>query len=468
MSPVPRLREASRPAWAPEVIGPSYRRGGEPGVLHLGLGAFARAHQALVFERLLSAGDGRWGVHGVGMTRPDLVECLKEQDGLYAVRVADAQGLSWQICGALWRLSVAASQRQQVVQAMAKPALRWITLTVTEKGYGPELGQLLAEGLRLRHSGGAAGLTLASCDNLRGNGQVLQALVLGACPDERLRHWISQHCAFPCSMVDRIVPAMSAPIREQAERALGVSDQTALGTEAFWEWVIENRFADPGDAAALQSAGVQVTDQVHVYEDAKLRMLNGSHSAMALIGAVTGRACISDCIEQPHIRDFIGRLIEREVAPHLARSDWPDYRDALLRRFANPHLRHSVHQIATDSSLKIVQRWPPSILGQLQRGGSIEHHALAAAAWLRYALGQDEGGRAYAIADPNEALLRALAAHQRQAPQASVQALLARQELWGPLLPQQPHWIARVAHWHGRIVEGGMDGAIRELLQEIA
>ena len=161
-------------------------------------------------------------------------------------------------------------------------------------------------------------------------------------------------------------------------------------------------------------------------------------------------------------------MIEREVAPHLARSDWPDYRDALLRRFANPHLRHSVHQIATDSSLKIVQRWPPSILGQLQRGGSIEHHALAAAAWLRYALGQDEGGRPYAIADPNEALLRALAAHQRQAPQASVQALLARQELWGPLLPQQPHWIARVAHWHGRIVEGGMDGAIRELLQEIA
>lgn len=466
MSPVPRLRWSSRPAWAPGVVGPSERRSIEPGVLHLGLGAFARAHLALVFESLLSAGDSRWGVHGVGMTRPDLVDRLKQQDGLYAVRVADAHCLSWQICGALWRLSVAASQRQQVVQAMVNPALRWITLTVTEKGYGPELGRLLVEGLRLRQESGAAGLTLASCDNLRGNGQVLRALVLDACPEEKLRHWISQHCAFPCSMVDRIVPAMSAPIREQAEQALGVSDQAALGTEAFWEWVIENRFADPSDAAVLQSAGVQVTDEVQVYEDAKLRMLNGSHSAMALIGAVTGRAFISDCIAQPHVRDFIGRLIEREVAPHLARRDWPSYRDALLGRFANPHLRHSVHQIATDSSLKIVQRWPPSILGQLKSVGSIEHHALAAAAWLRYGLGQDEDGRPYVIADPNEAMLRALAAHQREAPQASVQALLARQELWGPLLPLQPHWISRVSHWHRRIIDRGMDGAIGQLLQE--
>jgi hypothetical protein len=223
--------------------------------------------------------------------------------------VADAHGLKWQVCGALWRLSVAASQRPEVVQAIAQPALRWITLTVTEKGYSPELGQLLADGLRQRQAAGSSGLTVASCDNLRGNGQVLQALVLAACRDAPLRDWISAHCAFPCSMVDRIVPAMSAPIREQAQAALGVSDEAALGTEAFWEWVIENRFADPSDAAVLQSAGVQVTDQVPVYEDAKLRMLNGSHSAMALIGAVTGRPCISDCIEQPHIREFIARLI---------------------------------------------------------------------------------------------------------------------------------------------------------------
>jgi fructuronate reductase len=465
---LPRLQEASRSTWAPQVIAPSYLRGGEPGVLHLGLGAFHRAHQALVFEHLLSAGDGRWGIHGVGMTRPDLVDCLKAQDGLYAVRVADAQGLKWQVCGALWRLSVAAHQRPEVVQAMAHPALRWITLTVTEKGYGPELGQLLADGLRLRQAAGGAGLTVASCDNLRGNGQVLQALVLAACPDEPLRDWIATHCAFPCSMVDRIVPAMSAPIREQAQAVLGVNDQAALGTEGFWEWVIENRFADPGDAAVLQSAGVQVTDQVPVYEDAKLRMLNGSHSAMALIGAVTGRACISDCIEQSHIRDFITRLIEREVAPHLARSDWRDYRDALLRRFANPHLRHSVHQIATDSSLKIAQRWPPSILGQLQQGGSIDHHALAAAVWLRYALGHAEDGTPYAIQDPSEALLRDLAARQHQAPQASVQALLARTELWGPQLPGQSHWVARVTHWHQRVLEAGVDGAVRQLLQEIA
>jgi fructuronate reductase len=160
--------------------------------------------------------------------------------------------------------------------------------------------------------------------------------------------------------------------------------------------------------------------------------------------------------------------MSQEVAPHLSRNDWDDYRTALIARFGNPYLKHSVHQIATDSSLKIAQRWPPSILGQLQRSGSIDHHALAAAVWLRYGLGHTEDGTPYAIQDPNEALLRDLAAGQQQAPQASVQALLARPELWGPQLPSQSHWIARVTRWHQRILAAGVDGAIGQLLQEIA
>jgi fructuronate reductase len=446
------------------------RRRHAPGVVHLGLGAFHRAHQALVFDQLLSMGDPRWGIHGVGMTRPDLVHQLKTQDGLYALRIADGQGVKWQVPGALWRTSVATTERDAVVQAIASPSTRWVTLTVTEKGYTPALAQLLLDGLRLRQQSGLLGITIASCDNLQGNGHKLQALVKAASTpqDAQLLAWLDTHCAFPCSMVDRIVPAATPEVLAAASQALGLRDDASLSTEGFWEWVIEDRFADPTDAALLQSAGVRVTPDVHNYEEAKLRMLNGSHSAMALMGAITGRPFIASCIGEPHIRSFVHHLMSCEVAPHLSRSDWADYRDALIERFGNPYLKHSVHQIATDSSQKIPQRWPPSVLGQIAQSASYEHHALAAAVFVRYTLGVDEQGQAYALNDPQAESLMALGAAQRTAPEACVRALLARQDLWGSALPQQAAWIGRVMHWHQHMMEHGVDAAVQQLLAQEA
>ena len=436
-----------------------------PGVVHLGLGAFHRAHQAMVFDRLLASGDSRWGIHGVGMTRPDLVNQLRAQDGLYAVRVADGQGVKWQVPGALWRTSVATTERDAVVQAIAAPSTRWVTLTVTEKGYSPALGQLLLDGLRLRQQAGLSGITIASCDNLQGNGHKLQALVKAAAAlqDSEVLSWLDAQCAFPCSMVDRIVPAATPEVLDAAQEALGVKDHCALSTEGFWEWVIEDRFADPADAALLQSAGVRVTADVHSYEEAKLRMLNGSHTSMALMGAVTGRPFIASCIGVPHIREFVFRLMGQEVAPHLSRSDWADYRTALIARFGNPYLKHSVHQIATDSSQKIPQRWPPSVLGQIAQGAAFEHHALAAAVFVRFTLGVDEQGQAYALNDPQAGSLMALGAAQRTEPVACVRALLAREDLWGSALPQDAAWTARVTHWHQHILQHGVDAAIQQL-----
>jgi fructuronate reductase len=185
------------------------------------------------------------------------------------------------------------------------------------------------------------------------------------------------------------------------------------------------------------------------------------------MGAITGRRFIADCIAEPPIRAFVARLMEREVAPHLARQDWPAYRDALITRFGNPHLRHSVHQIATDSSLKIPQRWPPSVQAQLEAGAGIDHHALAAAVWLRYGLAHDENGQSYDIQDPNGPRLKALAAEQRHAPEAAVQALLSQPDWWGPDLARWPQWPERVGHWHGRILALGIDAAIQELLKDI-
>ena len=465
MSP-PRLSLASQSVWAAHVqTRPGYRRDGTPGVVHLGLGAFHRAHQAMVFDRLLASGDDRWGVHGVGMTQATLVEALQAQDGLYAVQVADASGSQWVVPGALWKLGVAATGREGVVQAIGMQGTRWVTLTVTEKGYTPALAQLLIDGLRLRWLKRLPGLTIASCDNLQANGRKLQALVMAEVADTGLRDWITSQCTFPCSMVDRIVPASSAAVRAAAVKAMGVQDASALTVETFWEWVIEDRFADPVDASLLAAHGVRVTSEVEVYENAKLRMLNGSHSAMALIGAVTGRPFIADCIGVSHIRNFVHRLMGHEVIPHLARSDALAYRDALIARFANPHLRHSVHQIATDSSLKIPLRWVPSIEAQLATGGGIEHHALAAAVWMRHGLGVDEQGQPYSITDPLSDWLQANAATQRETPEVCLQGLLARTDLWGDTLPHNGLWRARVAHWHRVVLGHGVDRAIEQLLQ---
>jgi len=463
----PRLSQASGPLWQNKVDHfPTYPRSEAPGVVHLGLGAFHRAHQAMVFDRLLASGDTRWGVHGVGMNHPTLVNALKTQDGLYAVRVADGRGVRWAVPGALWRLDVAATHREAVVNAIAAPATRWVTLTVTEKGYTPELARLLSDGLQLRWRAGLSGLTIASCDNLKANGHVLKAMVLAEAKNA-LSDWIEANCAFPCSMVDRIVPATSAAMQEAAREQLGVQDPTALSVETFWEWVIEDHFADPADAALLAAQGVRVTQAVHAFEEAKLRMLNGSHTAMALLGAITGRAHIADCIGQAHIRHFVERLMTREVGPHLSRQDWPAYRDALVERFGNPYLRHSVHQIAMDSSLKIPQRWPASVLAQLGKGAGVDHHALAAAAWLRYGLGVDERGQAYEIKDPAADQLRALAADQVDQPQACVRALMSQSAWWGVELTTHQPWIDRVIHWHRCILSQGADQAVEQLLHDI-
>ena len=464
-----KLARATLPLVSKSVHTPAYSpTSAQPGVVHLGLGAFHRAHQAMVFDQLLREGDMRWGIHGVGMTQPGLVNKLRAQDGLYAVRVAGANGIEWHVPGALWQTSVATTERQHVLNAIAAPSTRWITLTVTEKGYTPALAQLLIDGLRLRHAAGQAGLTIASCDNLQGNGHKLKAILhaTASSQDAELMTWIDARCAFPCSMVDRIVPAATDEVAAAAKEALGMQDECALSTETFWEWVIEDNFVDPSDAALLSRCGVRVTSQVHSYEEAKLRMLNGSHSAMALMGAITGRAHIADCIGSDHIQEFVHRLMTQEVAPHLSRADWADYRDALIQRFGNPYLKHSVHQIATDSSQKIPQRWPPSVLGQMAKGQSFEHHALAAAVFLRYTLAKDEQGKAYALNDPQAESLMAIGANQATEPHACVRALLAREDLWGKELAASEAWLERVSYWHDQVLHQGVDATVKYIIQQ--
>jgi fructuronate reductase len=293
---------------SPSLQLPDYPRTSlAPGVLHLGLGAFHRAHQAVVFDALLQAGDPRWGVLGVAMRSTGLADALARQDGLYTLQVASAEGRRWQLVGSVLDTCVAAREPERVTAAIAAPATRWVTLTVTEKAYGPGLAAQLVAGLAARHAAGLGGLTIASCDNLSGNGGKLRQLCLdaAAAQDTVLAQWIETTCAFPNSMVDRIVPAATAQHRADAARMTGLDDACALGTEAFWEWVIERHFVDPADGAALAAMGVQVVEDVKPFEEAKLRMLNGSHTAIALMGAVMGLPTVADCVANADIRWFV-------------------------------------------------------------------------------------------------------------------------------------------------------------------
>jgi fructuronate reductase len=461
------LTPAALPALAQRgiTIPPFDRNPSRIGVVHLGLGAFHRAHQAMVFDALMAHRPEPWGVLGVAMRSTQLADALARQQGLYSVQINSHAGRSWQVVGSVLGTCVAAREPDRVVDTIAAPSTRWVTLTVTEKGYGPDLAALLVRGLSARREAGAGGLTIASCDNLTDNGRKLQKLCLDEARSQNaaLAGWIEENCAFPNSMVDRIVPAATPERLQEAAEALGVADQCAVGTEGFWEWVIEDRFADPADAKVLASAGVKVVADVRPFEQAKLHMLNGSHSAMANMGAVLGLPTVNECITQPDLHRFVHSLMTYEVMPCLARPDAAAYRDALLARFANPALKHSVHQIATDNSQKIPQRWVPSAVAQLALGGKVEHLALAAAAWMRYCLGEDEAGKPYTLNDPLGQTLQDVARKHRGDVGATVDALLGAGAIWGEELPRDPRWVSRVAHWLARTRSVGLLGAVKEL-----
>ena len=435
-----------------------------PGVVHLGLGAFNRAHQALVFDDFLASGDSRWGVLGVATRSWALADTLANQDGLYAVQLADAAGSTWRVVGALLQTCAATREPARVHAAIASQATRWLTLTVTEKGYDSSLASLLVEGLRQRAAAGRGGLTIASCDNLSHNGDKLKALCLAHCADATLSAWMARECRFPNSMVDRIVPAATPACVQDAATALGVLDDAALATETFWQWVIEDDFVDAADARVLSAAGVTVVSDVGPYEDAKLRMLNGSHSALACLGALMGLPTVFDAVSQPAIRQFLFQLMSTEVIPNLSRPDLPAYRDALLQRFANPEVRHGVHQIASDSSKKIGLRWVPSILAQLQRGGPVKHHAFAAAAWMRYCSGRDDQGQAFAINDPQAALMQDIAQSNAADAGKTVTAYMQVESIWGPSLAGNTRWESAAAQWLHVINADGIGPALQTLL----
>ncbi|MEV0458115.1 mannitol dehydrogenase family protein [Catellatospora methionotrophica] len=392
-----RLPEQSRPAVRPGEA--------RSGVLHFGLGAFHRAHQAVFIEAAMAARGGDWGIVAVAPRSRDVLEALRAQDHLYSVVTLDASAERSRVVGALNGTVHAASDPGAVVALLADPAIRVVTLTVTEKAYAPDAAvpRLLVDGLIARARADTGPITLLSCDNLPSNGVALGNLLSGMIPAE-LRDWYDVSVRCPSSMVDRIVPATTAATLAAAERCLGARDLAAVAAEPFNQWVIEDSFA--GATPDWAAGGVVLTDDVTPWEHLKLRALNGVHSALAYLGALAGCDSIADALALPGMADLLRRYVDTEVTASMTPPDGvtvAGYGAAALERFANASLGHRCLQVAMDGSQKLPQR----VLSVLNTVAEPALATLIAAAWARFAEGTADSGQALPLDDPRAAEVRA-------------------------------------------------------------
>ncbi|SEN69248.1 fructuronate reductase [Sphingomonas gellani] len=424
----PRLSARTLARVSTSVARPAYDRAAvRRGVVHLGIGAFHRAHGAAVFEAALNNGDLRWGITAVSLRSAGVRDQMMPQDALYSVLVRDGTSQHVRVVGAVAEVLVAPENPAAVVAALAHPDTRIVTLTITEKGYrldrasgglmvgdadvAADLADLtaprtaagfLVAGLAARRAADLAPFTVISCDNLSDNGALLRRSVveIARAHDAALADWIARHGAFPDTMVDRIVPATTDDDIAASSERIGVEDRAMVKTEPFSQWVIEDRFAGARpDFAAL---GVQLTQAVAPWEATKLRLLNGAHSGIAYLGGLAGDAFVHQFVARPAGRRFVEMLWDEAQATLDPPSglDIAAYRAALMTRFANAALEHRTHQIASDGSQKLPQRLIEPIRARRAAGQPIEALALAVAAWMRWQDGSDDAGGRFVVDDP--------------------------------------------------------------------
>ncbi|MBV9465176.1 MAG: mannitol dehydrogenase family protein, partial [Solirubrobacterales bacterium] len=459
-----RLTLASLASLPLELAPPVDPRSLRARIVHLGLGAFHRAHQALFTEDAVAATGEDWGICGVSPRSGHVVEQLAPQDGLYTVATRAGRQESLRVVGVVRELLWARADPDRVTARIAAPATTLVTLTVTEKGYRHDpasnrlrledreiaadlagepprtvIGQLVA-GLERRRRDTGEPLTILCCDNLPSNGRVLEGLVhefVARREDaDELAGWIDRRVRFPSTMVDRIVPASTRGDLLRVAARLGLIDEGVVVTEPFRQWVIEDDFVAP--RPAWEKAGATLTADVGPYERIKLRMLNASHSTIAYLGALADCELAADAMREDRpFRALAHALMVADVAPTLQLPDGfdlDDYRGQLLDRFANPALRHRTIQIAMDGSQKLPQRLLGTIRDRLAQGAEPAVAALGVAAWMRFVSARrTDGGRALAVDDPlADRIAQTVGEHED--PVRVVDALLSLREVFGEQL----------------------------------
>lgn len=447
-----------------DIDRPTYDRGAvATGIVHLGVGAFHRAHQAVYCDDVLAAGDLRWGIEGVSLRSPSIRDALAKQDWLYTLCVRSGQGDGARVIGSLGNILVAPEDPQSVIAALCRPDTRIVSLTITEKGYchDPASGDLaethpdirhdlenphapktapglLVEAIRLRREQGLPQPTILSCDNLPSNGRTAKAILtqFAGLRDPDLGRFVENEIRCPSTMVDRIVPATTDADRENVETMVGARDAWPVMTEPFSQWVIEDDFTR--GRPDWDAHGAQFVRDVEPYELMKLRLLNGSHSAIAYLGYLAGFETVSDAIANPDMATFVRAMMDREATPTLPplpEIDLGAYKTALLERFANPALKHRTWQIAMDGSQKLPQRLLAPIRDNLATGRSFDRAALAVAGWIRYAAGSDEAGQGIDVRDPLQEVFTRLRQKAGLDPDRLVAEFLQIREVFGDDLP---------------------------------
>ena len=490
---MPALSSRTLPLLPASVPTPGYdRRQVRVGIVHLGVGVFHRSHQAMYLDRLMERGEALdWGICGVGVLPGDrrVAEVMREQDCLYTLAVARPDGtLDARVVGSVVEYLLAPDDPAAVVERMADPAVRIVSLTVTEGGYNVDdvtgafdatdpavqadlvpgaaprtVFGLVTEALVRRRERGVAPFTVMSCDNVPRNGEVARRsfAAFAALRDPALGDWVAREVAFPGSMVDRITPATTDAHRAELARRTGVEDGWPVVCEPWAQWVLEDRFGS--GRPPLEAVGVQLVDDVEPYELMKLRLLNGSHQAMGYLGVLAGHAFVHEVCQDPLFRRFLHRYLDREATPTLAPVpgiDLDAYKAELLDRFANPHVRDTLARLCAESSDRIPKFLLPVLRAELASGGEIRCAVAVLAGWARYAEGVGEDGAPIQVVDPLRDRLTAAARRQAVDPLAFV----ADRELFGDLVDDE-RFASSYRETLGLIRARGVRAALEEVLR---
>ncbi|WP_283011637.1 mannitol dehydrogenase family protein [Cronobacter turicensis] len=462
-------------------------------IVHLGFGAFHRAHQGVYTDILAAEHGSDWGYCEINLIGGEQqIADIRRQDNLYTVAEMSADAWRARVVGMVKNaLHAQVDGLEAVFAALCEPQVAIVSLTITEKGYchSPATGELaldnpliaadfahptapssavgvIVEALARRKAAGLAGFSVMSCDNMPENGHVARNVVMAfaRAVDASLAAWIEEHVTFPSTMVDRIVPAVTPETLDKIEQLTGVRDPAGVACEPFRQWVIEDNFV--AGRPAWEKAGAQLVRDVVPFEEMKLRMLNGSHSFLAYLGYLAGYQHINDCMEDANYRHAAHALMLNEQAPTLSVQgvDLARYADLLIERYSNPALRHRTWQIAMDGSQKLPQRWLDSLRWHQAHGSAAPLLTLGVAGWMRYVSGVDEQGNAIEVCDP---LLNVIQETVRTSEDgdARVKALLSIRAIFGEDLATRTEFVAQVTEAYKLLRENGARATVAQYVK---
>lgn len=469
------------------------------GIVHIGLGAFHRAHQALyTHETIAATGEYHWGICAANILGgQELVHELASQENAYTVTEMNPDGSrTVKLATAISESLAVEDDRRPLLDTMVKKDIRIVSLTITEKGYclNPATGKLMTDNALIAHDlensenprsalglivtalarrkeAGIPPFTVMSCDNVPDNGHRAREAVIqmAEAMTPELAKWVEAEVCFPCTMVDRIVPAMTEQSFAEVKEHLDIEDKGAIVTEAFRQWVIEDKFT-MGRPAWDKIDGVSFVADVQPYEEMKLRMLNGSHSILAYLGYLAGYETIDACMQDENFRKVTRNYMNNEAAVTLEMpepTDLAGYAELLIERFTNPGLKHRTWQIAMDGSQKVPQRWLNATRTLLAEEKSFTTIALGIAGWIRYASAIDEQGNAIDVLDPMAEELKALADSHKDDTEAMVKAFLALDKVFDPALAANETFINEVIKAYKTLMAKGAKTAMAELTATI-